>query len=103
MASDVRGFSHDPRGTSIAAGFDAMAQDLDQFLKEIFGEPLSRLTTFSSDKMQQLTSKLQEMAREAVREEFTKLHTEIGDLKARVARLESERAQAAADSVQPSF
>lgn len=75
-----------------------MAQDLDQFLKEIFGEPLSRLTTFSSEKMQQLTAKMQEMAREAVKDELTKLHTEVADLRARVARLESERVQAAADS-----
>jgi predicted nuclease with TOPRIM domain len=75
-----------------------MAQDFDQFLKDVFGEPLSRLTTFSSEKMQQLTAKLQEMAREAVKDELTKLHTEVGDLRARVARLESERAQAAADS-----
>ena len=80
-----------------------MAQDLDAFLKEVFGEPLSRLTAFSSEQMQRLNAKLQELAKEAVRDEFTKLHTEIGDLKARVARLEAERAQAAADSVQPSF
>lgn len=80
-----------------------MAQDLEGFLKEVFGEPLKSLTTFSSEQMQRLNSKLQELAKEAVREEFTKLHTEIGDLKARIARLEAERAQAAADSVQPSF
>ena len=80
-----------------------MAQDLDAFLKEVFGEPLSRLTALSSEQMQRLNAKLQELAKEAVRDEFTKLHTEIGDLKARVARLEAERAQAAADSVQPSF
>ena len=80
-----------------------MAQDLEQFLKEIFGEPISRLTTFSSEKMQRINNKLQELAREAVKDEFTKLHTEIADLRARVARLEAERAQAAADSVQPSF
>jgi hypothetical protein len=102
--ADVVSFRRGPdfptnlRGTSIAAGFITMAQDFDQFLKDVFGEPLSRLTSFSTDKMQQLTTKLQEMAREAVKEELTKLHTEVGDLRARVARLESERAQAAADS-----
>jgi hypothetical protein len=80
-----------------------MAQDLEQFLKEVFGEPLSRLTNFSNDQMQRLSSKLQELAREAVKEEMTRLHTEIADLRSRVARLEAERARAAADSVQPSF
>lgn len=76
-----------------------MAQDLDQFLKEIFGEPLSRLSTFSSDQMQRLNAKLQELAKEAVKDEFAKLHTEIGELRTRLARLESERAEQAADSV----
>ena len=80
-----------------------MAQDFEQFLREVFGEPLNRLTQFSSDKVQQLNGKLQEMAREAVKDELGKLHTEISELKARVGRLEAERAQAAADSVQPSF
>ena len=76
-----------------------MAQDLDQFLKEIFGEPLSRLSTFSSEQMQRLNAKLQELAKEAVKDEFAKLHTEIGELRTRLARLESERAEQAADSV----
>ena len=80
-----------------------MPQDFEQFLREIFGEPLNKLTTFSTEQVQRLNAKLQELAREAVKEEFTKLHNEIAELRARVARLESERAQAAADSVQPSF
>lgn len=78
-----------------------MAQDFESMLKEVFGEPLSRLTQFQSEQVKKLTSKLQEMAREAVKEELTKLHTEVSELKARVARLEAERAEAAADSVQP--
>jgi predicted nuclease with TOPRIM domain len=80
-----------------------MAQDLEQFLREIFGEPLNRLTQFQSEQMQRLMNKLQEIAREAVKDELTRLHTEVSDLRTRVARLESERAQAAADSVQTSF
>jgi predicted nuclease with TOPRIM domain len=76
-----------------------MAQDLDQFFKEIFGEPLSRLSSFSADQMQRLNNKLQELAREAVKDELGKLHTEIGELRSRLARLESERAERAADSV----
>ncbi|HEV8657944.1 MAG TPA: hypothetical protein VGS96_04885 [Thermoanaerobaculia bacterium] len=80
-----------------------MAQDLEQFLREVFGEPLSRLNQFQSEQMQRLVSKLQEIAREAMKDELTRLHTEVSDLRNRVARLESERAQAAADSVQTSF
>ncbi len=80
-----------------------MAQDFEQFLREVFGEPLSRLNQFQSEQMQRLMNKLQEIAREAVKEELTRLHTEVSDLRNRVARLESERAQAAADSVQTSF
>ena len=75
-----------------------MAQDFEQMLKEIFGEPLSRLGQFQSDQVKRLTSKLQEIAREAVKDELTKLHTEIGDLRTRLTRLEEERAQAAADT-----
>ena len=80
-----------------------MAQDLESLLKEVFGEPLAKLTQFQSDQVKRLTAKLQEMAREAVKDELTKLHTEVADLRARVAKLEQERAQAAADSIQASF
>ena len=80
-----------------------MAQDLEQFLREVFGDSLSRLNQFQSGQMQRLTNKLQEIAREAVKDELTRLHTEVSDLRNRVARLETERAQAAADSVQTSF
>ena len=80
-----------------------MAQDLESLLKEVFGEPLAKLTQFQSDQMKRLTAKLQELAREAVKEELTRLHTEVADLRSRVAKLEQERAQAAADSIQASF
>ena len=80
-----------------------MAQDFEQFLREVFGEPFNKLVQFNSDQMKKLNAKLQDIAHEAVRDDFNKLHTEIADLKARLARLENERAQAAADSVQPSF
>ena len=76
-----------------------MAQDLDQFFKEIFGEPLSRLSTFSSEQMQKLNGKLQELAKEAVKDELAKLHSEIGELRTRLGRLESERAEQAADRI----
>ena len=80
-----------------------MAQDFEQLLKDVFGEPLSRLTQFQSDQLGKLTSRLQEIAREAVKDDFTKLHTEVSELRARLATLEKERAEKAADSLEASF
>ncbi len=80
-----------------------MAQDFESLLKDVFGEPLSRLTQFQSDQLGKLTSRLQEIAREAVKEDFTKMQHEITELRTRLARIEQERAQAAADSLETSF
>ena len=80
-----------------------MPQDFEQLLKDIFGEPLSRLSQFQTDQLGKLTARLQDIAREAVKDDFTKLHTEVSELRSRLARLEQERAQAAADSLQDSF
>jgi hypothetical protein len=80
-----------------------MAQDFETLLKDIFGEPLSRLTQFQSDQLGKLTSRLQEIAREAVKDDLTRLQQEVTDLRSRLARIEQERAQAAADSVETSF
>jgi hypothetical protein len=80
-----------------------MAQDVESLLKEVFGEQLAKLSQFQSDQMKRLMGKLQEIAREAVKDELSRLHTEVADLRARVSKLEQERAQAAADSVQASF
>ena len=80
-----------------------MPQDFEQLLKDLFGEPLSKLNQFQSDQMKRLTDKLQELAREAVKDDIAKLHEEINTLRARLATLEAERAQNAADSVQSSF
>ncbi len=76
-----------------------MAQDFEQFLREVFGEPLNRLTNFSTEQIQRLNGKLQELAREAVKDELTKLHTEINELRNRVAVLEAERVQASSEIV----
>lgn len=76
-----------------------MPSDFEQLLKDIFGEPLNRLTQFSGEQTQRLQSRLQEMAREALKDELTKLHAEINDLRDRVAALEKERVQDAAESV----
>ena len=80
-----------------------MAQDFESLFKDIFGEPLSRITQFQSDQLGKLSSRLQEMAREAVKEDFTRLQQEINELRTRLARIEQERAQAAADSLETSF
>jgi polyhydroxyalkanoate synthesis regulator phasin len=80
-----------------------MPQDFEQLLKDLFGEPLSRLSDFQSAQMQKVMTKLQEIAREAVREELTRMQNEVTDLRSRVAKLESERAEQAAESLEPSF
>ncbi|HVE72633.1 MAG TPA: hypothetical protein VNI54_14815 [Thermoanaerobaculia bacterium] len=80
-----------------------MAQDFETLLKDIFGEPLSRLSQFQSDQLGRLTTRLQEIAREAVKEDFAKLQHEVTELRTRLARIEQERAQAAAESLETSF
>ena len=80
-----------------------MPQDFEQLLKDLFGEPLSKLNQFQTDQMKRLTDRLQELAREAVKEDITKLHEEINTLRARLETLEAERARNAADSVEASF
>ena len=76
-----------------------MANDFEQLLKDIFGDPLNRLTQFSSDQTQRIQTRLQEFAREALHDELSKLRTEVSDLRERVATLEKERVQDAAELV----
>jgi predicted nuclease with TOPRIM domain len=80
-----------------------MANDLEQLLRDVFGEPLNRLNQFQADQVKRLQSRLQELAREAIKDELTKLHAEIAEIRSRVATLEAERARAAAESVESSF
>jgi uncharacterized protein YPO0396 len=80
-----------------------MPTDFEQLLREVFGDSLNRLNQFQSDQMKRLQAKVQEFVRESVREELTKLHAEVAELRSRVAVLETERAQAAAESVESSF
>jgi hypothetical protein len=80
-----------------------MAQDLEQLLKDVLGDSFAKLTQFQTEQMKRLTGKLQEVAREGLKEELTRLHADIADLRARVSKLEAERAQAAADSLESSF
>lgn len=80
-----------------------MPTDFDQLLRDIFGDSLTRLSQFQRDQVGRLNTKLQELAREAIKDELTKIHTELADLRARVTTLETERAQKAADSLESSF
>lgn len=80
-----------------------MTQDFEQLLKDIFGEPISRLTNFQSEQLGKLTNRLQDIAREAVKDDFTRLQQEIAELRTRLARLEEERAENAAESLEASF
>ncbi len=76
-----------------------MAQDFEQFLREVFGDSVNRLTQFQSGQMARLNSKLHDIAREALHEDLAKMATEITELRERVTVLESERAQKAADGI----
>ncbi len=76
-----------------------MPTDFEQLLKDVFGDSLDRLTQFSSEQKQRLQSRLQEMAREALKDELTKLHAEVNDLRERVATLEKEKIDEAAETV----
>ena len=64
-------------------------------MRDVFGG----LTQFSSEQIKRLQAKSQEFAREAIKDELTKLHAEIADLRNRVATLEAERVRAAAEIV----
>jgi len=76
-----------------------MPSDFEQAMRDVFGG----LTQFSSEQLKKLQAKSQEFAREALKDELTKLHAEVADLRNRVATLEAERVRAAADSVESSF
>jgi predicted nuclease with TOPRIM domain len=76
-----------------------MPNDFEQLLKDVFGDSLDRLTQFSSEQKQRLQSRLQDVAREALKDELTKLHAEVNDLRERVAALEKEKIDDAAETV----
>jgi len=70
-----------------------MAQDFEQFVKDVFGG----ITQFSSEQMSRLNAKINEIAREAIKDDLAKLHAELAELRARVAVLEGERVAASAE------
>ena len=76
-----------------------MAQDFEKLMKDIFGESFDRFTRFESEQTKRLMSKAHDIAREALKEELTRLQVEISELRSRVAVLEAERVQASNDQV----
>lgn len=80
-----------------------MAQDFEQLIKDVFGESFSRLSQFQGEQLKKLTDRVNAMAREAVKDDIARLQTEINELSARVATLEGERAEAAAEALESSF
>ena len=80
-----------------------MAETIEQMLREVFGDSLSRLNNFQSEQVKKLTSKLQEIARDSIKEDLVRMEREISDLRERVATLETERAQKAADGLESAF
>jgi len=80
-----------------------MANDFEQLLRDVLGPSVERFNQFSADQMKRLQNKLQELAREAIRDDLTHLRAEIAELRARVATLEAERARNASDSIQSAF
>lgn len=77
-----------------------MAQDFEQMLKDVLGESYSKLTGFRSDQVNKLTSKIQDLAREALQPELSRLSAEVSDLRNRIAEMEAERVRQASEHVE---
>jgi len=77
--------------------------DLEQMMREVFGESFTKLANFQGEQVKKFQTKLQEIAQEAMKDEITRLNTELSELRNRVILLETERAQKAAEGVGPSF
>jgi ATP/maltotriose-dependent transcriptional regulator MalT len=78
------------------------AQDFESMLREVLGDSWNKLTQFQSDQVKKLTTRFSELTHEAMKDELARLHADLNDLRARVAALEAERAEKAAESVLPS-
>ncbi len=76
-----------------------MAQDFESMLREVLGDSWNKLTQFQGEQVKKLTNRFSDLTREAMKEELVRLNTELNDLRARVAKLEAERAENAAESV----
>jgi hypothetical protein len=78
------------------------AQDFESMLRDVLGDSWNKLTQFQGDQVKKLTSRFSELTHEAMKDELARLHTDLNDLRTRVAVLEAERAEKAAESVLPS-
>jgi BMFP domain-containing protein YqiC len=74
--------------------------EFETMLKDLLGGPLNRLDQLQKEQLGRILAKARDLAREAVREDLQRLTTEVADLKSRLARLEAERAEQAAESVE---
>jgi uncharacterized protein YPO0396 len=77
--------------------------EFETMLRDLLGGPLSRLDQMQKEQVGRLMARAQDLAREAVKDDIQKLTTEVADLRERIARLEAERAEAAAESVEGGF
>lgn len=73
--------------------------ELEQFIREVFGDSVARVSQFQGDQMKKVVAKVQEIAREGVKDEIARLQSEVTDLRSRVAMLEAERVEKAAEEV----
>lgn len=80
-----------------------MMEDIEKLLKDTFGESFGRLTQFQQEQLSRITSRVQDMAREAVKEDLGKLTRDVADLRARVAALEEERVASASEGIEPTI
>ncbi len=73
--------------------------DLETLLRDVFGESFDRVSGFRTEQVKKIEGKIQEIAREGMKDEINRLSAEIADLRRRVATLEAERVDDAAESV----
>lgn len=76
-----------------------MASEWENLLRELFGDSIGRVSEFREEQVRKIEAKIQEIAHEGLRDEFNLLSNEILDLKRRLASLEAERADNAAEGV----
>ena len=77
--------------------------EFESMLRDLLEGPLGRLDKMQKEQVSRLMAKAQDLAREAVREDLQRLTADVEDLRARLARLEAERAEQAAESVEGGF
>lgn len=74
--------------------------EFESMLRDLLSGPLGRLDQLQKEQVSRLMAKAHDLAREAVHDDLQRLVTEVADLRERVARLEAERAEQAAERVQ---